>query len=137
MRRREFIKAAAVVATMGLRSRVMAAQRQSSSASTGQQMIPLHLLGKTDAEVSILALGGGNGCLVTGNPFKKVLQTYHDETSQQVDVPSLIRYTLGLPISVAVIGVASIDQLKANIAVVKEARPMTVAEREELENVIS
>ena len=319
MRRREFIQAAAVVATMGLKSRVTAAQEQSSSASTGQQAIPRHLLGKTGVEVSILALGGvigmqlppsekhdpaaiaetaldlgityfdtapsyndgqsetnygpvlarrrkevflacktgdrsydgtmrsveqslkrlrtdhldllqihgasakddpqawgkpdgvvtalqklreqkvtrfigvtghenadtlrraiemyefdtllttlnptshrrpfreellpvagrkqmgviamkimggGNGCLVSGNPFKKLLQTYHDETSRQVDAPSLIRYTLSLPISVAVIGVASIDQLKANIAVVKEARPMTVAERQELEKVV-
>jgi len=86
--------------------------------------------------IAMKVMGGGNGCLVAGNPFKKVLQTYHDETSHQVDASSLIRYTLGLPISVAVIGVASIDQLKANIAVVKEAKPMTVAERQELEKVM-
>lgn len=86
--------------------------------------------------IAMKVMGGGNGCLVSGNPFKKLLQTYHDETLHQVDAPSLIRYTLSLPISVAVIGVASIDQLKANIAVVKEARPMTVAERQELEEVM-
>jgi len=86
--------------------------------------------------IAMKVMGGGNGCLVTGNPFKKLLQTYHDETSHQVDAPSLIRYTLGLPISVAVIGVASIDQLKANIAVVKEAKPMTAAEQQELEKVV-
>jgi hypothetical protein len=86
--------------------------------------------------IAMKVMGGGNGCLVAGNPFKKLLQTYHDETSHQVDAPSLIRYTLGLPISVAVIGVASIDQLKANIAVVKEAKPMTVAEQQELEKTV-
>jgi hypothetical protein len=86
--------------------------------------------------IAMKVMGGGNGCLATGNPFKKLLQTYHDETSHQVDAPSLIRYTLGLPISVAVIGVASIDQLKANIKVVKEAKPMTVVERQELEKIV-
>jgi hypothetical protein len=53
-----------------------------------------------------------------------------------VAAAALIRYALGLPISVAVIGVDSIDELKANIAVVKEAKPMTVAERQELEKVV-
>jgi aryl-alcohol dehydrogenase-like predicted oxidoreductase len=87
--------------------------------------------------IAMKVMGGGNGCLVTGNPVKKLLQPYHDQTDHQVDAPSLIRYTLGLPVSVAVIGVASIDQLKANIAVVKEAKPMTAAERQELEKVIA
>jgi len=40
-----------------------------------------------------------------------------------VDAPSLInRYTLACPSPWPVIGVASIDQLKTNIAVVKEAK---------------
>jgi hypothetical protein len=41
-----------------------------------------------------------------------------------------------LPISVAVIGVANIEQLKANVEVVKQISPMNVVEREELEKVI-
>ena len=86
--------------------------------------------------IAMKVMGGGNGCLVAGNPSKKLLQPYHDQTDHQVNAPSLIRYTLSLPISVAVIGVASIDQLKANIAVVKEAMPMTVVERQELEKVV-
>jgi aryl-alcohol dehydrogenase-like predicted oxidoreductase len=45
----------------------------------------------------------------------------------------LIRYTLSLPISVAVIGVASVEQLKANVRAVHEATPMTLAERRALE----
>ncbi|HWH71495.1 MAG TPA: aldo/keto reductase, partial [Candidatus Sulfotelmatobacter sp.] len=84
--------------------------------------------------IAMKVMGGGNGCLVTGNPLKKVLRPYHDETAHQVNPASLIRYTLSLPISVAVIGVASIEQLKANISAVCAATPMTVAERHELEN---
>lgn len=87
--------------------------------------------------IAMKVMGGGNGCLVVGNPYKKVLRAYHDETSRQVEAQSLIRYTLGLPISVAVIGVANIDQLKANIRVVKQIKPMNVAEQKELEKTMS
>jgi len=83
--------------------------------------------------IAMKVMGGGNGCLVTGNPLQKVLQPYHDQTVYQVNPSSLIRYTLSLPISVAVIGVASVEQLKANIRTVREATSMTVAERKELE----
>jgi aryl-alcohol dehydrogenase-like predicted oxidoreductase len=86
--------------------------------------------------IAMKVMGGGNGCLVVGNPYKKVLQTYHDETSHQVDAQSLIRYTLGLPISVAVIGAANIDQLKSNVRIVKKIKPMNVAERQELEKLM-
>jgi hypothetical protein len=86
--------------------------------------------------IAMKVMGGGNGCLVAGNPFKKLLQRYHDQTEHQVDAPSLIRYSLSLPISVAVIGVASIEQLRANVAVVKALKPMTAAERKELEEAV-
>lgn len=83
--------------------------------------------------IAMKVMGGGNGCLVVGNPYKKILRTYHDETSHQVEAQSLIRYTLGLPISVAVIGVANVDQLKSNISVAKKTSPMSAVERGELE----
>ena len=83
--------------------------------------------------IAMKVMGGGNGCLVTGNPLKKVLRPYHDETDHQVNPASLIRYILSLPVSVAVIGVASIEQLKANINTVREATPMALTERRELE----
>jgi len=83
--------------------------------------------------IAMKVMGGGNGCLVTGNPLRQVLRPYHDETSHQASATSLIRYTLSLPISVAVIGVASVEQLKANIRVVREATPMTLPERRDLE----
>jgi predicted aldo/keto reductase-like oxidoreductase len=87
--------------------------------------------------IAMKVMGGGNGCLVTGNPLQKVLRPYHDQTSHQVMPPELIRYTLSLPISVAIIGVASIEQLKANIGIVREMTPMTVAERQDLERVMA
>jgi len=86
--------------------------------------------------IAMKVMGGGNGCLVIGNPYKKVLQAYHDETSHQVQARSLIRYTLGLPISVMVVGVSNIEQLKANVRIVKQIKPMNVVERGELEKVM-
>jgi len=86
--------------------------------------------------IAMKVMGGGNGCLVTGNPLQKVLLPYHDQTAHQVDPQALIRYALSLPISVAVIGVASVTQLKQNIRLVKEAQPLTSAQREQLEETI-
>lgn len=86
--------------------------------------------------IAMKVMGGGNGCLATGNPLKKVLRPYHDETANQANAASLIRYTLSLPISVAVIGVASVEQLKANVAIVRAATPMTLAERRDLETLM-
>jgi aryl-alcohol dehydrogenase-like predicted oxidoreductase len=86
--------------------------------------------------IAMKVMGGGNGCLVVGNPLKNRLLPYHDETSQQVHADSLIRYALGLPVSVAVIGVDSIDELKANVAVVKEGKFMTSLQQQELESII-
>lgn len=87
--------------------------------------------------IAMKVMGGGNGCLVTGNPLQKVLRPYHDQTPHQVTPPELLRYTLGLPISVAIVGVASIEQLKNNIAIVREMTPMNVAERQSLERVMA
>ncbi len=86
--------------------------------------------------IAMKVMGGGNGCLVSGNPFRKVLLPYHDQTSHQVDARALLRYTLGLPISVAVVGVANVAQLKANIAVVRAVDFMAEAERRELETLL-
>lgn len=83
--------------------------------------------------IAMKVMGGGNVCLVTGNPLQKVLRPYHDQTPHQADPQKLLRYTLSLPISVAIVGVASVEQLKANIAVVREMTPMTLAERKDLE----
>jgi aryl-alcohol dehydrogenase-like predicted oxidoreductase len=87
--------------------------------------------------IAMKVMGGGNGCLVTGNPLKQVLQPYHDQTDHQVMAKSLIRYTLGLPLTVAVIGVASVEHTKANVGIVMENLPMTLAERTELEQAMA
>ena len=87
--------------------------------------------------IAMKVMGGGNGCLATGNPLQKVLRPYHDQTPHQVNPSLLLRYTLGLPISVAVVGVASIEQLKANIAVLRESKPMAIAERQDLERLMA
>ena len=86
--------------------------------------------------IAMKVMGGGNGCLVAGNPFRKVLRPYHDETAHPVDVAALIRYTLGLPVSTAVIGVADAAQLAANAAVVARGGFMGDAERRELERLL-
>jgi uncharacterized protein len=86
--------------------------------------------------IAMKVMGGGNGCLVAGNPLRKVLRPYHDETTHQVDVAALIRYTLGLPVSTAVIGVADAAQLAENAAVVLGAGFMGDAERRELERLL-
>jgi aryl-alcohol dehydrogenase-like predicted oxidoreductase len=87
--------------------------------------------------IAMKVMGGGNGCLVTGNPLQKVLRPYHDQTAQQVTPPELLRYTLSLPITVAIVGVASVEQLKMNIGIVREMTPMTVAERQGLERLMA
>jgi predicted aldo/keto reductase-like oxidoreductase len=86
--------------------------------------------------IAMKVMGGGNGCLVIGNPFRKTLRSYHDETEHQASASTLIRYTLGLAISTAVIGVANPAQLMANAMVVSRDRPMEGAQRSELEQLI-
>lgn len=86
--------------------------------------------------IAMKLMGGGNGCLVKGNPSKTLIQPFHDDTSNQAEAESLIRYTLGLPISVAVIGVASPAQLTANIRAARETQPMTAEEQRDLERLI-
>ncbi len=88
---------------------------------------------KQMAVMAMKVMGGGNGCFVLGNPLQTKLRPYHDDTPHQVAANRLISYVLSLPVSVAVIGVASVEQLTANVRAVREARPMTLVERGELE----
>ncbi len=91
--------------------------------------------GKKMGVIAMKVMGGGNGCLVIGNPSRKVLRPYHDQTDHQVDPADLIRYSLGLPVSTAVIGVANQAQLGANIASA-HASTMDPAARRELEHLV-
>ena len=88
-----------------------------------------------EKKMGILAMkvmGGGFGSLATGNPPKNTGTWYHDETRTQADCANLVRYVLGLPLSAAVIGMASIEQLRANVAACEMA-PLTAVERTNLE----
>jgi uncharacterized protein len=87
--------------------------------------------------IAMKVMGGGLGCLASGNPFKQIAKWYYDQTDHQQLPESLIRYTLGLPVSAAIIGVASVDQLKSNLEVARNKIPMTAAERVELEKAIA
>ena len=86
--------------------------------------------------IAMKVFGGGNGCLVKGNPLQNKLRPYHDDTPNQTESDSLIRYTLGLPITSALMGVASLDQLKANIRTVREKIPMSRVEQKEMEKML-
>ncbi|MBN2328109.1 MAG: aldo/keto reductase [Candidatus Omnitrophica bacterium] len=83
--------------------------------------------------IAMKVFGGGNGCFVEGNPMQTKLRSYHDDTPNQVDAESLIRYTLSLPITTAVMGVSSVVQLKKNIEIVRKMTPMPIIERKALE----
>jgi aryl-alcohol dehydrogenase-like predicted oxidoreductase len=85
--------------------------------------------------IAMKVMGGGNGCLAAGNPAKKVLRPYHDQTDHQADPSALVRYSLGLPVSTAVIGVASKAQLVAN-ADATHTSPMEPAARLEMERLL-
>lgn len=88
-----------------------------------------------EKKMGILAMkvmGGGFGSLATSNPAKNTGTWYHDETRHQADAARLVRYALGLPLSAAVIGMASLEQLRANVAACEMA-PLTDIERTELE----
>jgi aryl-alcohol dehydrogenase-like predicted oxidoreductase len=93
-----------------------------------------------EKKMGILAMkimGGGFGSLATGNPPKNTGTWYHDETPKQADAKMLIRYALGLPVSVAVVGMASVEQLRANVAAVRDFAPLDAAERERLEKAMA
>ena len=85
--------------------------------------------------IAMKVMGGGNGCLAVGNPSRKVLRPYHDQTEHQIAPSDLIRYALGLPVCTAVIGVANQAQLAANVAVA-HASPMDQAARGQLEHLV-
>jgi aryl-alcohol dehydrogenase-like predicted oxidoreductase len=80
-------------------------------------------------------MGGGGGALAIGNPAKTEIgkefsrkNWYWDETPNQVESSTLVRYCLGLPISCCVIGMKSLKELSANVAAAK-MKPLTKEEQ--------
>ena len=61
----------------------------------------------------------------------------HDDAPRQAAAGMLIRYVLGLPISAAVVGMASLDHLRINVAAARDEKPLDKTERIALEKHMS
>lgn len=86
-------------------------------------------------QIGILAMkvmGGALGSLAIGNPIKNDGKPHHDDAAQQAAAGELIRYVLGLPITVAVVGMSSLEQLRINVAAARKA-PLDEQQRKALE----
>jgi aryl-alcohol dehydrogenase-like predicted oxidoreductase len=93
--------------------------------------------------INMKVMGGGGGALVLGNP--PVTETgkefarknwYWDESSKQVEASTLIRYSLGLPISCCVVGMKSLKELANNVAAAK-MKPLTREEQISVEQLMA
>ena len=71
--------------------------------------------------LAMKVMGGALGSLAIGNPIKNDGKPNHDDARQQAAAGELVRYTLGLPISVAVVGMSSLEQLRINVAAARQA----------------
>jgi len=83
--------------------------------------------------LAMKVMGGGYGSLAIGNPIKNDGVSYHDEAPGQAEAELLIRYALGLPICAAVVGMGSVEQLRLNVAAVRDRPPLTAEQRKALE----
>jgi aryl-alcohol dehydrogenase-like predicted oxidoreductase len=97
-----------------------------------EKVIPL----AREKNMGVLAMkimGGGYGSLARGNPIKNnQARWYYDQAPRQTEASTLIRFALGLPISSAVIGMGSLEQLQYNVAAVINMPPLNEKERKEL-----
>lgn len=82
--------------------------------------------------LAMKVMGGELGSLAIGNPIKNDGKPHHDDAPQQATASELIRYVLGLPISVAVVGMSSLEQLRMNVAAARET-PLNDQQRAALE----
>jgi len=86
--------------------------------------------------MAMKVMGGGVGSLAIGNPIKNDGASNHDEAPRQAQSEKLIRYVLGLPITVAVVGVGSPEELRANVRAARDFAPLNQHERESLEKLM-
>lgn len=97
-----------------------------------QKVLPL----ANRKQMGILAMkimGGAFGSLALGNPVKNDGKPHHDDAPRQAAAGELIRYVLGLPISVAIVGMSSLEQLQINVAAARDESPLDAKQRKELE----
>jgi aryl-alcohol dehydrogenase-like predicted oxidoreductase len=97
-----------------------------------EKLLPLAL----EKRMGILAMkvmGGAFGSLAKGNPPKNDGAPNHDDAPHQAEPGELIRYVLGLPITVAVVGMKSLAQLRINAAAARQT-PFDEAQRRAFES---
>lgn len=97
-----------------------------------QKVLPL----ANRKQMGILAMkvmGGALGSLAIGNPIKNDGKPNHDDAPQQATATELIRYVLGLPIAVAVVGMSSMEQLRVNVAAARDEPVLDRQQRKSLE----
>ncbi len=78
-------------------------------------------------------MGGGLGSLAVGNPIRNDGIDRHDDAKRQARSGMLIRYVLGLPLTVAVVGMGSLEHLRANVRAVCGPSPLNEKQRNALE----
>ncbi len=83
--------------------------------------------------IAMKVMGGGNGALAIGNPLKNDGIPRHDDAPQQAKASMLIRYALGLPVSAATVGMASLEHLRVNVAAARDDKALNEQERKKLE----
>ncbi len=77
-------------------------------------------------------MGGAFGSLAAGNPITNDGAPNHDDAPRQADAGTLIRYVLGLPIAVAVVGSGSLEELRINVRAAR-FEPLGKQDRQALE----
>ena len=82
--------------------------------------------------IAMKVMGGAFGSLAVGNPPKNDGKPNHDDAPHQSSAGDLVRYVLGLPITVAVVGMKSIPELQVNVAAARQ-QPFDEPHRHALE----
>jgi hypothetical protein len=82
--------------------------------------------------IAMKLMGGAFGSLAVGNPIKNDGAANHDDAPQQAGAGTLVRYVLGLPIAVAVVGSGSLEELRVNVRAARQ-EPLGENERRALE----
>ena len=83
--------------------------------------------------LAMKVMGGERGSLAVGNPAKNDGKPHHDDAQEQASPENLVNYVLGLPISAAVIGMGSLEELRVNVAAVHDQEPLNQQQRTQLE----
>lgn len=101
-----------------------------------ENLLPIALKKKMGV-IAMKVMGGGEGALAIGNAIHNEKKNwYWDEAKKQFDSSTLVRYTLGLPVSCAIVGMKSFKELEANLTAAAEMKPLTRKEQNEIEQLL-